>query len=152
MCATGICFDNSPPRFFASIKRELVHRRRFATRAEARHQIIRWIEGLVQRTAAALLTQLPEPRREGGPLRTYARPSRFTRTGGRVTDCLSRRVSPRAALRFFMASVLRRARAAMRPLAQPSAATKAPRRVRFGAWRGAAEACASGAAVVVPVG
>jgi putative transposase len=46
MGATGICFDNSPSEaFFASLKRELVHRRRFATRAEARREIIRWIEG-----------------------------------------------------------------------------------------------------------
>ena len=46
MGATGICFDNSPAEaFFASLKRELVHRRRFATRAEARRDIIRWIEG-----------------------------------------------------------------------------------------------------------
>ena len=45
MGATGICFDNSPSEaFFASLKRELVHRRRFATRAEARQAIIRWIE------------------------------------------------------------------------------------------------------------
>ena len=46
MGATGTCFDNSPAEaFFASLKRELVHRRRFATRAEARREIIRWIEG-----------------------------------------------------------------------------------------------------------
>jgi putative transposase len=46
MGATGICFDNSPAEaFFASLKRELVHRRRFATRAEARREIIRWTEG-----------------------------------------------------------------------------------------------------------
>jgi len=46
MGATGICFDNAAAEaFFASLKRELVHRRRFTTRAEARHQIIRWIEG-----------------------------------------------------------------------------------------------------------
>jgi putative transposase len=46
MGATGICFDNSPSEaFFASLKRELVHRRRFATRADARRAIIRWIEG-----------------------------------------------------------------------------------------------------------
>ena len=46
MGATGICFDNSPAEaFFATLKRELVHRRRFATRAEARREIIRWIEG-----------------------------------------------------------------------------------------------------------
>jgi transposase InsO family protein len=46
MGATGICFDNSPAEaFFATLKRELVHRRRFATRAEARREIIRWVEG-----------------------------------------------------------------------------------------------------------
>jgi transposase InsO family protein len=46
MGATGICFDNSPAEaFFATLKRELVHRRRFSTRAEARREIIRWIEG-----------------------------------------------------------------------------------------------------------
>jgi putative transposase len=46
MGATGICFDNAAAEaFFATLKRELVHRRRFATRADARRQIIRWIEG-----------------------------------------------------------------------------------------------------------
>jgi transposase InsO family protein len=46
MGATGICFDNAAAEaFFATLKRELVHQRRFATRAEARRQIIRWIEG-----------------------------------------------------------------------------------------------------------
>ncbi|HZD22633.1 MAG TPA: IS3 family transposase [Acidimicrobiia bacterium] len=46
MGATGICFDNSPSEaFFASLKKELVHRFRFATRAEAKRVIITWIEG-----------------------------------------------------------------------------------------------------------
>jgi putative transposase len=46
MGATGICFDNAAAEaFFATLKRELVHRRRFATRADARRQIIRWIDG-----------------------------------------------------------------------------------------------------------
>src|ERR671919_3066384 len=46
MGATGVCFDNAAAEaFFASLKRELVHRSRFATRAEARREIIRWIEG-----------------------------------------------------------------------------------------------------------
>jgi transposase InsO family protein len=45
MGATGICFDNpAAEAFFASLKREMVHRRRFATRAEARREIICWIE------------------------------------------------------------------------------------------------------------
>jgi transposase InsO family protein len=46
MGAVGTCFDNSPSEaFFASLKKELVHRFRFATRAEARRAIITWIEG-----------------------------------------------------------------------------------------------------------
>lgn len=46
MGATGICFDNSPSEaFFASLKKELIHRSRFATRAEAKRAIIVWIEG-----------------------------------------------------------------------------------------------------------
>jgi transposase InsO family protein len=46
MGATGICFDNSPSEaFFASLKKELIHRARFATRAEAKRAIIAWIEG-----------------------------------------------------------------------------------------------------------
>ncbi len=46
MGATGVCFDNAAAEsFFASLKRELAHRRRWATRAEARHAVIRWIEG-----------------------------------------------------------------------------------------------------------
>jgi transposase InsO family protein len=46
MGATGICFDNAAAEaFFATLKRELVHQRRFATRAQARREIIRWIEG-----------------------------------------------------------------------------------------------------------
>ena len=46
MGATGVCFDNAAAEsFFASLKRELAHRRRWATRPEARHAVIRWIEG-----------------------------------------------------------------------------------------------------------
>jgi transposase InsO family protein len=46
MGATGVCWDNAAGEaFFASLKRELVYRCRFATRAEARREIIRWIEG-----------------------------------------------------------------------------------------------------------
>lgn len=46
MGATGVCFDNAAAEsFFASLKRELAHRRRWATRAEARLAVVRWIEG-----------------------------------------------------------------------------------------------------------
>ena len=41
---TGVCWDNSVAEaFWSSLKRELVHRYRFATRAEARRAIFAWI-------------------------------------------------------------------------------------------------------------
>jgi transposase InsO family protein len=48
---TGICFDNAMAEsFFGKLKTEMVHHRRFATRAEARWEIIRFIEGFYNRT------------------------------------------------------------------------------------------------------
>ena len=41
---TGICYDNAVAEsFWSSLKRELVHRYRFATRAQARRAIFAWI-------------------------------------------------------------------------------------------------------------
>jgi transposase InsO family protein len=41
---TGVCWDNSVAEaFWSSLKRELVHRYRFATRAQARQAIFTWI-------------------------------------------------------------------------------------------------------------
>lgn len=41
---TGVCWDNAVAEsFWSSLKRELVHRCRFATRADARRAIFRWI-------------------------------------------------------------------------------------------------------------
>jgi putative transposase len=46
MGATGICWDNAAAEsFFATLKRELVHRRSWATRPQAKRAIVRWIEG-----------------------------------------------------------------------------------------------------------
>ena len=46
MGATGICWDNAAAEsFFATLKRELVHRHAWATRARAQRAIVRWIEG-----------------------------------------------------------------------------------------------------------
>jgi putative transposase len=46
MGATGVCWDNAAAEsFFGSLKRELAHRRRWASRAEARRDVVRWIEG-----------------------------------------------------------------------------------------------------------
>jgi putative transposase len=41
---TGVCWDNSVAEaFWWSLKRELIHRYRFATRAEARGAVFNWI-------------------------------------------------------------------------------------------------------------
>jgi putative transposase len=46
MGATGVCWDNSPSEaFFATLKRELVHRYTWATRRAVRLAVVRWIEG-----------------------------------------------------------------------------------------------------------
>ncbi len=46
MGATGVCWDNAAAEsFFGTLKRELAHRRRWATRADARRDLMRWIEG-----------------------------------------------------------------------------------------------------------
>ena len=46
MGATGVCWDNAAAEsFFGTLKRELANRRRWATRAETRRDLIRWIEG-----------------------------------------------------------------------------------------------------------
>ena len=45
MSRRGDCYDNAPMEsFFASLKKELVHDARFATRAEARAAIFEYIE------------------------------------------------------------------------------------------------------------
>jgi transposase InsO family protein len=50
MSRKGNCWDNAPTEsFFATLKKELVYRRRFATRAEARSAIFAWIAGWYNR-------------------------------------------------------------------------------------------------------
>jgi len=47
---TGVCWDNAPAEsFLATLKKELVHRRTFRTRAEARIVIREWIEAWYNR-------------------------------------------------------------------------------------------------------
>lgn len=47
---TGVCWDNAPAEsFLATLKKELVHRRTFHTRAEARIVIRHWIEAWYNR-------------------------------------------------------------------------------------------------------
>ena len=46
MGATGVCWDNAAAEsFFGTLKREHANRRRWATHAEARRDLMRWIEG-----------------------------------------------------------------------------------------------------------
>ncbi len=50
MGRTGVCWDNAPAEsFLATLKKELVHRRMFRTRAEARLAIRHWIEAWYNR-------------------------------------------------------------------------------------------------------
>lgn len=45
MGAVGTAYDNAAAEsFFSTLKRELINRRRFATRTEARSAIFEWIE------------------------------------------------------------------------------------------------------------
>jgi len=57
MSRTGNCYDNAPMEsFFSTLKTELIHRRHYRTRAEARHDIFAYIEGFynTQRRHSAL--------------------------------------------------------------------------------------------------
>ena len=50
MGRTGVCWDNAPAEsFFATLKKELVNRTTFRTRAEARIAIRHWIESWYNR-------------------------------------------------------------------------------------------------------
>lgn len=50
MSRRGNCYDNAPMEsFFATLKKELVHQRRYRTRAEARREIFRYIESFYNR-------------------------------------------------------------------------------------------------------
>lgn len=45
MSRTGDYYDNAPAEsFFSRLKTELVHHRKYATRAEARHSIFEYLE------------------------------------------------------------------------------------------------------------
>ena len=51
MSRRGNCYDNAAMEsFWSSLKRELVHRRQFATRDQARTAIFEWIEVFYNRT------------------------------------------------------------------------------------------------------
>jgi transposase InsO family protein len=57
---TGVCWDNTVAEaFWSSLKREVVHRYRFATRAEARRAIFAWINRYNHRRLHSSLGYLP---------------------------------------------------------------------------------------------
>ena len=57
---TGVCWDNAVAEsFWSSLKRELVHRHRFATRAEARRAIVAWLYRYNHRRLHSSLGYLP---------------------------------------------------------------------------------------------
>jgi len=50
MSRRGNCWDNSPMEsFFKTLKVELVHQQKYQTRAQARTEIVSWIEGFYNR-------------------------------------------------------------------------------------------------------
>ena len=57
---TGVCWDNAVAEsFWSSLKRELVHRYRFDTRAEARRAIFAWINRYNTRRRHSSLGYIP---------------------------------------------------------------------------------------------
>lgn len=57
---TGVCWDNAVAEsFWSSLKREVVHRHRFATRAEARRAIFAWINRYNHRRLHSSLGYVP---------------------------------------------------------------------------------------------
>ena len=57
---TGVCWDNAVAEsFWSSLKREVVHRYRFATRADARRAIFAWINRYNQQRLHSSLGYLP---------------------------------------------------------------------------------------------
>ncbi|MGI8756057.1 MAG: integrase core domain-containing protein [Acidimicrobiales bacterium] len=57
---TGVCWDNAVAESaWSSLKRELVHRHRFATRAQARRAIFAWISTYNSRRLHSSLGYIP---------------------------------------------------------------------------------------------
>ncbi|MGB3412106.1 MAG: IS3 family transposase [Microthrixaceae bacterium] len=57
---TGVCWDNAVAEsFWSSLKREVVHRYRFATRAEARRAIVAWLHRYNHRRLHSSLGYIP---------------------------------------------------------------------------------------------
>ena len=62
MSRTGNCYDNAPMEsFFHTLKVELVHQRRWATRDEARRDLFALHRGLLQSAADPLRARVHHP-------------------------------------------------------------------------------------------
>ena len=78
MSRTGCCYDNAPMEsFFHSLKVELVHQCRWATREEARRDLFGYIEGYYNRqrihSSLGYLTQNRPSGKRANPVSTQSR-------------------------------------------------------------------------------
>ena len=89
---TGVCWNNAPAEsFLATLKKELIYRRTFRTRAEARVAIRHWIEAWYNRRRLQLRARLPIPDRMGGPLPSHHQhPGRITKVSGQRGELQSK--------------------------------------------------------------
>jgi putative transposase len=59
---SGNCYDNAPMEcFFGTLKSELIHRRSYRTRTEARQDIVAYIEGFYNATLRHSALGYPGP-------------------------------------------------------------------------------------------
>ena len=59
---TGVCLDNAAAEsFFSTLEHELLSRRQFATRDEARRVVAGWIDGFYNRTRRHSTTGMRSP-------------------------------------------------------------------------------------------
>jgi transposase InsO family protein len=67
MSRTGCCYDNAPMEsFFHSLKVELVHQRRWATREGARRDLFGYIAGCYNRQRIHSASGISHPNRPSG--------------------------------------------------------------------------------------
>ena len=94
---TGVCWDNAVAEsFWSSLKRELVHRYRFATRADARRAIFAWINRYNHNRLHSSLGYLPPVEweqlyRQPRPTRPRNQRDRSTGGGSQSTWCSAAR-------------------------------------------------------------
>lgn len=76
MGATGVCWDCAAAEsFFGALEREFAHRRTWATRADARRDLIRWIEGWSNPRQLHSTQAAPAPPSRPRPTGTATKPT-----------------------------------------------------------------------------